>query len=396
MARRWQEGSVQLRRGVRRAVWIGRWREDVIDAGGTIRRRCCKQVLGTQRELPTKKLAIRELARRLAPINSPDYRPVLHETFAQFVDYWTANILANKKPSTQASIASQLRTALVPFFGNLMLRDIQHETVQCFVTALRKKPAAPKTIKNYIATLQMIWKQAKANRRVIHDLAFPELDLQRVTNQRRPSFSAEEIRRILGAAVEPCRTFYWLAAESGMRAGELCGLRVVDLELDACLIHITQSAWRNQLQTPKTETSKRTLAISPQLVEHLRRYLLTRRPNPLGLVFATAADKPWAPCVILRHNLHPLLASLGLPRCGLHAFRHSSASLMAHLKTPLKTQQERLGHAPGSKVTLGIYTHAVSEDDRTIANELGQMLCPIASKTASMRNDLAPQGTMIQ
>lgn len=95
-------------------------------------------------------------------------------------------------------------------------------------------------------------------------------------------------------------------------------------------------------------------------------------------------------------NLHPLLDSLGLQRCGLHAFRHGNASLMDHLKVPMKTRQERLGHAPGSKITLSTYTHSLDDDDHAIADEIGNYLCPIAPKTAAMRNDLGAQGTMIQ
>jgi integrase len=391
---------VQLRRGVRNVVWVGRWREDVINADGTISRRCCKEVLGTQRELPTKKLAIRELAKRLAPINSTDYRPLRNECFAQFADWWTANVLKNHKPSTQSSIASQLRTALVPFFGKIMLRDIQWQTIQSFVTnrtsaSSEKKAAAPKTIKNYILTLQMIWKSAKAGSRVTHN-PFEDLVLPKVTRQRRFSFTAEEIKRILGKGVEPYLTFYWLAAESGLRAGELCGLRVADMDLDNCRIDVIKSAWRNQLQDPKTANSIRKLAISPQLAQHLRCYLTTWRPNPLGLVFATAAGKPWAPCNVMRSNLHPLLDSLGLQRCGMHAFRHANASLMNHLKAPLKTQQERLGHAPGSDITLSTYTHSLTDDDRAIASELGNYLRPVVSKTDETQNVVAQQSTMIQ
>lgn len=393
--RRWQQGTVQLRRGVRSIVWVGRWREDVIAADGCVKRRCCKEVLGTRRELPTRKLALRELAKRLVPINSSDYRPLRNETFAEFVDWWTVHILATYKQSSQSSITSQMRTALLPFFGKAMLREIQYSTVQSFVTALQRKAAAPKTIKNYVLTLRMIWKTAKARACVNHN-PFDGLILPRISKQRRSSFTAEEIRRILGAASEPYLTLYWLAAETGMRSGELCGLPIANLHLDRCQIEVTQSAWRSHIQEPKTDNAKRTLAISPQLADHLRRHLTTRAPNRLGLLFATAAGKPLAPCVIMRMNLHPLLDSLGLQRCGLHAFRHGNASLMDHLKVPMKTRQERLGHAPGSKITLSTYTHSLDDDDHAIADEIGNYLCPIAPKTAAMRNDLGAQGTMIQ
>ena len=79
---------------------------------------------------------------------------------------------------------------------------------------------------------------------------------------------------------------------------------------------------------------------------------------------------------MVKRKLHSLLDSLGIERRGLHAFRHANGSLMDRLQAPLKTRQERLGHAPGSDITMVVYTHTVSEDDRWIAEKLGEVLCP--------------------
>ena len=82
----------------------------------------------------------------------------------------------------------------------------------------------------------------------------------------------------------------------------------------------------------------------------------------------------------MRRNLHPLLDSLGIGdserRRGLHAFRHANSSLMDRLNTPMKIRQERLGHSIGSEITMATYTHSVSEDDRKLAGQLGDMLSP--------------------
>jgi len=53
---------------------------------------------------------------------------------------------------------------------------------------------------------------------------------------------------------------------------------------------------------------------------------------------------------------------------------------MDRLNAPMKIRQERLGHAPGSNLTLGVYTHTVDEDDRVVADQLGEMLCPNVAK----------------
>jgi hypothetical protein len=53
---------------------------------------------------------------------------------------------------------------------------------------------------------------------------------------------------------------------------------------------------------------------------------------------------------------------------------------MDRLQTPMKVRQERLGHAPGSDITIAVYTHTVSEDDRKIAQQLGEILDPNGPK----------------
>jgi integrase len=166
---------------------------------------------------------------------------------------------------------------------------------------------------------------------------------------------------ILGAANGTLRTFYWLAAETGMRAGELCGLRLEDLDLDHGVVNVKQSVWRGQVQTPKTASSIRQFPISEQLFAHLRSFLGLWRPNPLHLVFATRNGTPWDQNLVVKRKLHPLLDALGIRRCGLHAFRHTNGSLMDMLHAPLRVRQERLGHAPGSDITLAVYTHAFGE-----------------------------------
>jgi integrase len=199
-----------------------------------------------------------------------------------------------------------------------------------------------------------------------------------------------------GAATGPLKSFYWLAAETGMRAGELCGLRIEDLDLERCAVNVRQSVWRGKVQTPKTENSIRQFAISAKLASHLRTYLSGWQHNRLNLVFATKNGTPWDQNLVVKRKLHPLLESLGIRRCGMHAFRHTNGSLMDRLNTPMKIRQERFGHAPGSGLLLGAYTHAVEEDDRRVAEQLGEMLCPNVANLAQEKTFATSEGVVIQ
>ena len=372
--RRFQRGRLFLR-GKKQKVWVGRWREDVIEAG-VIRRIERSEVLGSLSEYPTRKLALRALEIRLAAINDPCYRAKPTATFAKFAALWESTVLPQHKRSTQITIRSQLRKHLVPFFGDRLLKDIDAQLIQRFVANVQ---ASPKTVRNLKATISMMWSSAKAWGYVAHD-ALHGVVLPKPRRARQFFLSAEEIQKILAAAREPFHTFYWLAAETGLRSGELCGLAWDDIDFDRQLVHVRQSTWQGKLQEPKTENSVRSFALSSQLLEHLRSRLLAWRPNQQRLIFATRNGSPWDGKKA-RKALTPLLRDLGIPQCGLHAFRHANSSLMDRLGTPVKVRQQRLGHSDPN-ITLGIYTHVASEDDRRIAAQLGEILRPNAPKFA--------------
>lgn len=251
---------------------------------------------------------------------------------------------------------------------------MRSDTVQLFISNIK---ANPKTVRNIYVTLQMMWKAARAWQYVAHD-ALDGVVLPKRRKPRTFSFTQEEVTRILGAAKEPYRTFYWLAAETGLRAGELCGLRLEDLNLETAQVQVTQSAWRGKLQEPKTENAIRTFAISPNLVEHLKRFIATWRPNHQRLLFASRNGTPWDQNLLLRRKFKPMLRALEIQvpsGAGFHAFRHFSASIMDRLNVPLKLRQQRLGHSDAA-MTLGVYSHVAKEDDIRIAAQLGEILDP--------------------
>ncbi len=371
--RRYQKGRVFLR-GKKNPVWVGRWREDVIE-NGTIRRIERSEVLGSKSDFPTKRLAFRELEKRLSVVNDPRYRARPTAKFADFVSRWESLVLTQHKPSTQATIKSHLHKHLVPFFGHRQMREIEPEEVQQFVSSVK---LSAKTAKNLFATIQMLCKSARTWGYIAHD---PVSGIVLPKRHRAASrfFSVEEALSILAAAPEPYHTFYWLALETGMRAGELCGLRVNDFDFERGLVSVKQSVWRGKFQSPKSENAVRCFTLSRTLLDHVANCLKQWRPNERGLLFATRNGTPWDANLLVKRKLYPLLDSLGIERGGLHAFRHTNSTLMDRLGAPLKVRQQRLGHSDPS-LTLGVYTHVASDDDERVAEQLGEILRPNAPK----------------
>lgn len=372
--RRYQKGRVFLR-GSKNPVWVGRWREDEVK-DGQIRRPERSEVLGSKSDFPTKRLAQRELDKRLVVVNDPRYRARPTATFEEFASRWESVVLTQFKPSTQTTLKSHLRKHLVPFFGRKQMRDIGPEELQWFVSSVE---ASPKTKKNIFATFQMVWKTARSWSYVAHD-ATSGVALPKRSRVARRFFSLVEVQRILEAAPEPHRTFYWLAVETGMRAGELCGLRVSDIDFHGAALNVCQSAWRGKLQSPKSESAVRRISLSPGLLAHLAECCRGWRPNEMELLFATRNGTPWDANLLVKRKLYPLLDSLGIERGGLHAFRHANSTLMDQLGAPFKVRQQRLGHSDVT-LTLGTYTHPIDADEVRLAAQLDGILRPNAPKS---------------
>jgi len=358
----------------KRKVWILKWRDDVIQ-NGQVRRVHRTEVIGTLAEFPTMKLARREADARLSAVNNPRYRARPQATFAEFAASWSDAILVQHKPSTQATIRSHIRKYLVPFFGRQAMKDIEPEVVQRFLASLR---VAAKTVRNIFVTLQIMWKSARAWKYVTHDVTEGVILPQQSKAQRR-HFTVEEIGRILSAAGEPYQTFYWLAVETGMRAGELCGLTMGDVDFDRGRIRVRQSVWHGKIGEPKTGNATRSFALSAMLLERLR----TRAAGwskPDELLFKTRNGTPWDAGLLVKRKLRPLLRSLEIPEAGLHSFRHSNASMMDALAVPMKVRQQRLGHSD-IRLTMNVYTHVASEDDARTAEQIARVLWSNVAKS---------------
>jgi hypothetical protein len=165
MARkRYQHGRVFLK-GKKEEKWVGRYREDVVEVTGATKRVRRSVILGTKRELPTKRLAERRLATILARINCLDYRPGRDATFGEFIERWETEVLATQKPSSVRAVRSHLRCYVIPEVGKLRLDEFGVESQQRFITRMPERSTAKvvsrKTILNVVATISTILATAR-------------------------------------------------------------------------------------------------------------------------------------------------------------------------------------------------------------------------------------------
>lgn len=166
-------------------------------------------------------------------------------------------------------------------------------------------------------------------------------------------FTLSEVGKIIAASRGEHKVFYWLAAETGLRAGELAGLKLTDISGES--LTVNQSVWQGKEQAPKTDNAVRTLAISPQLVTLLWEQIARQKAKSHEFLFSATTGSPWDMNVYRRRKMRKLLESLGIQQAGFHAFRHFNISLLDSLRVPLKVIQERAGHALTGSFTLDVY-----------------------------------------
>jgi len=344
MARkRYQKGHVYLDGD----KWKGRYRDDVITSGGTQRIRR-EVILGTKRELPTKHLAERRMEVALARINGLDYRPGRVATFEEFLERWKAEILTKQKPSSVRSVKSHLRCYILPQLGKLQLEQFGVENQQTFISRIAEKGVSRKTVLNVLGTLSSVLTTARNWGYTCQDVDLEKLRLpSRGARYEAPHFTVDQLQRILSIAEEPWRTMFCILTMDGLRAGEVLGLQWGDVDLDRKLLHVRRSAWYGQIQTVKSETSETVLPIPTALATILKEYRAQWQPNPQGLLFVTRNGRPPSSNKVVQYRLWTILDALGIPRCGLHAFRHThSALLLDSGATPSYAKSHAAANAP--------------------------------------------------
>jgi integrase len=162
-----------------------------------------------------------------------------------------------------------------------------------------------------------------------------------------------DVAKIIAASQGEHRVFYWLAAETGLRTGEIAGLKLADI--DGERLTVNQSDWGGKDQSPKTNSAIRAIGLSPQLVSLMWEQIARQTTKGHEYLLSASTGSPVDMNVHRRRKMTRLLKSLAIPQAGFHALRHFNVSLLDALRVPLKTIQERAGHALTGVFTLDVY-----------------------------------------
>lgn len=373
MARRsFQQGSL-FQRGTRRKLWVARWWEDVIQADGTFGRLRRSEVIGTIAQFPTRRQAMQVLTQRLGSINSGKARPQSVRTFGDFVkEDWMPVVLPTLKYATQKHYRYMLDVHLIPSFGQRQLRELTREELQSFLSRKLNSGLSWETVHHFKCGLSKILGAAEEWGYITENVAQKTKLPRRQHGPERVILTPVQVRNLAAALNGPARSVALLLVLTGLRVGELLALRWGSIDLKARLLRVAETVYDGHFDRPKTKRSERTIPIGTETAD----ILTAIRPpavDPKALVFATREGLPLDRWNLLRKHLKPVAKKLGLPGVTWHLLRHSHATMLDVVGTPLGTMQSLLGHST-PEITREIYLHAIPEEQRRAVESVERLV----------------------
>ena len=379
-----QHGSL-FKRGKRNKVWVARYWEPVIGANGESDRVRRSEILGTVIDLPTRRDAQMVLSDRLRRVNSADYHPRSCSSLRTFVQEWEPQVLPTLKYATQEHYKYVVHIHLLPAFGDVQLRLISRESIQIFLADKMKEGLSWRTVKHLRTTLGTILGTAEFWG-YIEDNPVRKTRLPRRGPQpEKTVLSPEQLYSLLQRLPEPSRSLVWLLVLTGLRIGELLALRWRDVDLKAGLLRVSRTLYEGHFDEPKTRSSNRTVPLSVKGVE----ILSSVQPGSVdldALVFRTKKGTPLSRRNLTNRQLVPACEELKIPKIGWHSLRHSNATLLDAVGTPLGTVQSLLGHS-SPEITRGIYLHSLPAGAKEAVQKVEDLLTgPKRTQVEEIRN----------
>ena len=266
------------------------------------------------------------------------------------------------KRSTVKTMQGHIHNYLLPAFCNHTLGMITAQRVNEWLSSDAVAHLAPKSLKHLVTTLTLITNVRYGKK----DIRYPLPRL--VEKEEEPCFTRDEMQMIIGASEGLYKVLYATASETGMRAGELYGLEITDVDWGRNQIRVRRSVYDGEVQTPKTANAYRVVDVKPWLLQLIREYVGDRKA---GLIFLNKRGHAMRHTTVLRRHFHPLLRKLGVKKCGLHAFRHARVSQLVQAGVPRDFIKAWIGH--GSDAMIEKYLHLYPEYRAAALEKVGSL-----------------------
>lgn len=364
----------------------------------------------TQREVRQKMQAA------LVDLNNHQYQEPTKMTVGEWLETWERDFLIGVKPFTKLNYSQHIRNHIIPALGNRKLQQLSGPDIQKFYNQLLREggkirchdkdgnvmkkdgqpvyvsvPLSAKTVKNIHGVLHKALEKA-IKLEYIRTNPADSCELSRVEKKEIRPLDDGDISRFMEAVQNhPFRALFLTTLFTGLRRGEVCGLRwdCVDLEhgtitINKQLQNIPGQPGSYRLVSTKNGKS-RTLKASHFVVDLLRQQkaeqeeikrLVGELWHDEGYVFCNAVGEHLSPSTVY-HNFKRVASDIGMPAARLHDLRHSYAVASLRAGDNIKTVQSNLGHHTAS-FTLDVYGHVTAQMQQDSADRMDAYIRTVA------------------
>lgn len=308
--------------------------------------------------------------------------------FSEFVKTWWLENEVTWRINTKSGNKSILDRHLLPEFGEMKVSDIDKSDVLAFRAAIAKLPGrngnatlSPKTINLIIGLLTMILTEA-ADR---FQFTNPTQNVKRLKNPRKEiyPFSLVEVRSIIAKIRSDFRNYITVRFFTGMRTGEVHGLKWSRIDWDTRQILIRETLQQGRVEYTKTDGSQREIEMSSVVEAALRaQYKVT---GAYEYVFCTRAGTPLDANNVTQRVWYPLLRHLGLKKRRPYHCRHTAATLWLASGENPEWIARQLGHTT-TEMLFRVYSRYVPNLTRNDGSAFDNFV------TNAMNGGTQPQG----
>lgn len=298
-------------------------------------------------------------------------------TVGEYLDRWLSDSVRDTvRQNTFENYVYLVRKHIKPTLGRVKLKSLTPAHVRGLYREKLDSGLSNRTV-NYIhVTLHKALKQA-VNDALIPRNVTEAVKAPRPVKKEVQALDSDQARAFLEAARgDRLEALYVVAITTGLRQGELLGLRWSDVDLEARKLAVRRalvagsvgSRTGARFDAPKNSKSRRTVKLTGSAVEILKRHKAAQNEERLklgslwedhGLVFPNRAGKPMDHNNLYRRDFKKMLAKAGLPNTfRFHDLRHTCATLLLVKNVNQKVVQEMLGHATITQ-TMDTYSHVL-------------------------------------
>jgi len=343
----------------------------------------------TKSGFPTRKEAQAFLNETLAAIQGGVFSQPTKITFGEYLtDRWLPARQMSLRPSTYASYRASINLHVIPELGSVKLQQLSPDRLDRFYAGLVAAEMAAKTVRNIHVMIHRALRDAVRKNllaRNVADAADPP-KLNRADREEMKTWTPQQLRLFLaGIAEHRLSAAYTLAATTGMRRGEVLGLRWKDINFRGHELQVRQTVlsieYKLTFGGPKTLRGQRRISLDPETIRVLTTHRAAQRHEKrlLGagyhdhdLVFAREDGTPVHPDYFSQ-TFDRTVKRLKLPKIRLHDLRHTHATLGLGAGIHIKVISDRLGHAT-TAFTMDIYTHAIPTLKDEAANQIADIV----------------------